>query len=218
MPLRIVTANLFFGRVAPGTIVSLVRELAPDVLAVQELVPAVAEVLESRFAAGANVREGSGLSIGLFLSGRGRIERLPLYSNDALMARLVSGLEVITTHILAPHKLPPWTTIKRRKNDIAALVAHMERDLAVPRVLTGDLNSSPAWPAYRRLRRYLDDAPLLVTEMNGGTPDRTWGPRPGPPSLFRIDHVLTAGVRPVSTEVVDMAGSDHRAVVVDLDF
>ena len=216
MPLRLVTANLFFGRVSSATMESLMDELAPDVLAVQELVPKIADALEPRFAASATVREGSGLSIGLFLAAKGRLERLPLYSYDALLARLNSGLEVITTHIVAPHTPPPWTTIKRRSRDIAALIAHLEQS-DVPRVLMGDLNSSPAWPAYRQLRRYLDDLPSLMARMNGGKPARTWGPWPGAPRLARIDHILSSGVRPLSAEVFDIAGSDHRGVVVDID-
>ena len=215
MPLRLVTANLFFGRVAPETIDTLVDDLAPDVLAIQELVPNIAEILESRFASSAVVREGSGLSIGLFLAEPGRLERLPLYSYDALLARL-DNLEIITTHIVAPHTLPPWTTIRRRRHDVEALIAHLERD-ETPRVLMGDLNSSPVWPAYRRLRRYLDDAPSLLAEMNGGKPARTWGPWPGAPRLARIDHILTSGVRPLFADTFDMPGSDHRGVVVDID-
>ncbi|MFQ5967290.1 MAG: endonuclease/exonuclease/phosphatase family protein [Acidimicrobiia bacterium] len=217
MPLRVVTANLFFGRVAPLTLEALVDDFTPDILAAQELVPPLDDVLESRFAESAVIYEGSGLSIGLFLARAGVIERLPLFSYDALLARLDNDLEVITTHIIAPHKFPPWRTARRRIRDLRAIVEHLEREPDRRRILLGDLNSSPVWPAYRRLARYLDDAPRLLAEQNGSRPDLTWGPWPGSPRVARLDHVLVSGLRALSAEVVDLPGSDHRAVVVDVD-
>jgi len=39
-----------------------------------------------------------------------------------------------------------------------------------------------------------------------------WGPR-----LLRIDHAFVSGVAPVSTSTARVAGTDHSALIVDLD-
>ncbi len=217
MPLRVVTANLFLGRVSASSASDLIERLRPDVLACQELVPTLAAAIGPMFVDGAIHREGHGLSIGLFLAEPARFGSVALASHHAVTARLSSGVEIITTHLPAPHTLPPWKTFKRRAADVASLVAHLRSSPEQPRILLGDLNSSPSWPAYRRLREHLTDAPAAVALGNGHRPARTWGPWPGSPRLVRIDHVLSTGIRPVTTSVAAIPGSDHSAVIVDYE-
>jgi endonuclease/exonuclease/phosphatase (EEP) superfamily protein YafD len=82
-------------------------------------------------------------------------------------------------------------------------------------VLVGDQNTTPRWPAYRRLASTLTDAALETARREGRRPGRTWGLRYGP-RLLRIDHALVAGVTVDDVQVLPIAGSDHHALVVDV--
>ena len=84
------------------------------------------------------------------------------------------------------------------------------------RVVVGDLNATPVWPAYRRLAERLEDAAHSRATHVGDRPGRTWGPWPGSPRMLRIDHVLTAGFEIAHAEVVHIEGSDHAGVFVEL--
>ena len=62
-----------------------------------------------------------------------------------------------------------------------------------PRVLVGDLNSSPSWPLYRHLTRLATDAAVAA-----GTARRSWGPWPSSPRLLRIDHAFVQRLEPLA--------------------
>jgi endonuclease/exonuclease/phosphatase (EEP) superfamily protein YafD len=35
--------------------------------------------------------------------------------------------------------------------------------------------------------------------------------------LLRIDHAFVSGVRPIATSIAQVRGSDHRALIVDIE-
>ncbi|MCB1246114.1 MAG: endonuclease/exonuclease/phosphatase family protein, partial [Acidimicrobiia bacterium] len=76
----------------------------------------------------------------------------------------------------------------------------------------GDMNSSPAWPVYKAMRRRWAD---LAVEASP-EPEPTWAWRPGWRRMLRIDHVFGSGVTAETTGVHAVAGSDHHALVVDV--
>lgn len=128
-----------------------------------------------------------------------------------------STLEVIAVHLTPPHHLPPWRMVRQRRAQVFALREYLASAPDGPRVLLGDLNSTPIWPAYRALSARLADAAILVASLDGGRTVPTWGPRPGWPRLFRIDHALISPhVRVESLRVLDLPGSDHAALVADI--
>ncbi len=60
----------------------------------------------------------------------------------------------------------------------------------------------------------------LVADHAGRTgagTEPTWGWRPGWPRMLRVDHVFGRGVRANGVRVEPIVGSDHAAVVVDLE-
>ena len=83
-------------------------------------------------------------------------------------------------------------------------------------MLVGDFNSTPLWPAYHRVCARMNDAALMVARRRGERPARTWGPWSGAPRLLRIDHGFVAGAEPEGFRVVEVPGSDHSAVVLDV--
>jgi endonuclease/exonuclease/phosphatase family metal-dependent hydrolase len=103
-----------------------------------------------------------------------------------------------------------------RRGQVDGLAAYLSSAEPRPRVLVGDLNSTPRWPAYRRLAAELDDAALIAAARFGRAAAPTWGPYPGSPRLLRIDHVLVDAFEVLDFRVVPIAGSDHSAVVADL--
>lgn len=217
---RLVTANLANDRADAGAFARLVDSLEPDVVAVQELGLAQAEALARVLPHGRldPARDHSGIGIGLRRPGSAAA--LPLARFAGCVATLtlpgVGPVEIVNVHLLAPHVPPPWRTLTTRRRQLRALLAYLRAASPGARAVVGDLNATPLWPAYRRLAARLTDAVAEAARGNGGRPARTWGPWPGSPRLLRIDHVLVSGLVATSVRVLEIPGSDHDAVVVDL--
>ncbi|MGP1347981.1 MAG: endonuclease/exonuclease/phosphatase family protein [Phycisphaerales bacterium] len=90
---------------------------------------------------------------------------------------------------------------------------------AVPVLLMGDFNSTPRSRMHAQIRSAgLRDVHASVGVLRGDTwPAHT---RLVPESLgFRIDHAfVNGGLKPRNSRVLEAFGSDHRAIVVGLDF
>jgi endonuclease/exonuclease/phosphatase (EEP) superfamily protein YafD len=186
-------------------------------VAVQELATVQAEALAGVLPFGRlEVRPHR---MGIALREPGRVRRITLAGRDAYAADVTSTasgavITVVNAHIIAPHMGPPWKVAAVRGRQIHGLEAYL-RSAPRPLVLVGDLNSTPLWPAYRRLSAILTDAAAEIARLERRRPRRTWGLRYGP-RLFRIDHALVAGVMVEKVQVLPIAGSNHYAVVVDL--
>jgi len=221
--LRVVSANLRRGLADAGAFAALVRELDATVLAVQELGPQQAEQLARLFPHGKLEPTPEGTGLGIALRHPGDVERLALPERDAQVARLRAGdwpgmsrdVEVVNAHLANPVIGTP-ASWRFRRGQVDGIAAYLSSAEPCPRLLVGDLNATPRWPAYRRLAAELDDAALLAAARHGRTAERTWGPYPGSPRLLRIDHVLVDGLDVLDFRLVSIAGSDHSAVVADL--
>ncbi len=217
--LRLLTANLQNGGADPGAFAQLVQAVEADVVAVQELTAAQADALARVLPHGKLEPARDHAGMGIALRRPGTVSRLPLPRRDAYKATLAldgATIEVVNVHIVAPHFQPTWRAVAWRRAQIIALEAYLDATPRRRRALAGDLNATPLWPLYRRLARRFRDAAVEVAGRNGHRPARTWGPWPGAPRLFRIDHVLIAGVAAEGARVVALPGSDHSALVVDL--
>jgi endonuclease/exonuclease/phosphatase family metal-dependent hydrolase len=225
--LRLVTANLCNGRADPAAFARLVDGLQADIVAVQELGPAQAEALRRVLPFGMLEPASNYQGMGIALRHSARVARLPLPRRDAFVAELIgpgwpaaerdeTPVEVVNAHIMAPHLQPFWRTVTQRRRQLRALEAYLDAAPRRPRALVGDFNATPRWPVYRRLVTRFNDAALLAAAQDGGRVGRTWGPWPGAPRLFRIDHVLVTGLAVAAARVVTIIGSDHSALVVDV--
>ena len=221
--LRIVSANLRRGLADARAFAALVRELDAAVVAVQELGPLQAEQLATLFAHGKLEPTAEGTGLGMALRHPGEVQRLALPERNAQVARLAAGdwpglareIEVVNVHLANPVIGLP-ASWRYRRGQVAGLAAYLSSAEPRPRVLVGDLNATPRWPAYRRLAAELDDAAQIAASRRGRNAERTWGPYPGSPRLLRIDHVLVDALDVLDFRVVSIAGSDHSAVVADL--
>ena len=178
---RILTANLANGAADAEAFADLVEAAEPDVVAVQELAPdqaeALARVLPLREAgARADPRRHGDRA-----PGAGERRRLRLPYRSAFVAELAwpeddEPVEVLNVHLAAPHVHPVVQRLWDRRGQVRDVIAHLDATPRRRRVLAGDLNATPLWPAYRRLRERLGDAVEEAARRNGRRAERTWGP------------------------------------------
>ena len=221
---RLMTANLLKGGTTAESLYDVLTEIKPDILAVQELTAAVAPVLRDEFPHHQLTIDPESPGVGMAARRPVSWEELPMTGRSAVVATLqpadwpefTGPVEIIAIHLTNPIGGLPWTTARARRGQVTAIERRMATSAVARRVLCGDLNATPMWPAYRRLRRHYQDGIGEVEARQGRRPARTWAPLRKGPKLLRIDHVLVSGLRVVSTQTVPLAGSDHLAVVADL--
>jgi endonuclease/exonuclease/phosphatase family metal-dependent hydrolase len=219
--LRILSANLANGRAHAEAFAALVEEAQPDVVLTQEMDPAQAEALARVMPFGKlePTRDHKGMGIALRDPGSVRWLHLPYRSalvGDVPLAGSEEALEVVNLHLAAPHVQPMARRLRERRGQVRGVIGYVDATPRRRRVLAGDLNATPLWPAYRRLLTRFDDAAVSVARRHGRRPDRTWGPWAGSARLLRIDHVLVRGLHAHATEVRPLRGSDHSALIADL--
>lgn len=198
-----------------------------DVACLQELgidqANAILRVLpHGKLEPGTGPRDHDGM--GIALRRPAAVQRLPLRRRDGRVAELLPGdwpglrapLEILNVHLQAPHAGLPWRVFPERRDQVRAIEAYLRAAPRHQRVVTGDLNATPRWRAYRRLAGWLEDAAAGHAARSGGRPGRTWGPRRLGLALLRIDHVLVRGLEVIHHAVLPLPGSDHRAVLVEL--
>lgn len=210
--IRLLTANLYSGRVRTDSLARILDEWNPDVVAAQELAPDTADVLSDRFGHGLLSPALDTHGVGLVARFPFTVRRLNLPHRDGMVGE--GDFTVWSVHLANPVDFSPSLGARRAQVEVLAKAIG---DPSTPTALVGDLNATPRWPAYKRLTRHLADGVAELAERNGGRPAPTWGYRPWLPALLRIDHVLVAHVKLLEARTLRLGGSDHRALLVDLD-
>ncbi|MDH6225950.1 endonuclease/exonuclease/phosphatase (EEP) superfamily protein YafD [Streptomyces sp. MJP52] len=225
--LRVLTANLQFGRAADA-LVETVRRERPDLVFVQECDPACLDALTSALAAThphLRAVPGDGPA------GSAIVSRLPLAPADPVPAGMgqpgaVAEVDGHRVRLQLAHPAPPtpgrlgawrkeleelrrWARAHRPAGD------HGAAGEGTPVILAGDFNASRDHAAFRRL---LDDGRLAdAAALAGAARTASWPVTGRPVPGVQIDHVL---VSPRFTardaRFLTMEGSDHRAVLVTL--
>ncbi|MFD1149540.1 endonuclease/exonuclease/phosphatase family protein [Saccharothrix hoggarensis] len=211
----VMAANLLVGKAEAEAVVAAVRAHDVDVLALQELTPAMVrdfdragleEVLPHRHFLDEPGASGSGIASRYPLFPRTLTPPSTLGQAGALVDLPGDDLEVLSVH-----PLPPVVDDgpERWQRELAGLP---ERRLDGPvRVLAGDFNATLDHAGLRRLLNggYKDAADEVGEGLNPTWPSGALWPPP-----VTIDHVLVDNRCPVDAfAVVDVPGSDHRAVV-----
>ncbi len=211
--MRIMTANLWNVNVSVDSFAEALDKYAPDIVAVQELDHPAAEALTERYPYGL-VRPGG-------VPGCALVSREPLTvtATELPFRPLLTAPVSVSGHLVtvgAIHLANPVAMhdVKYRRHQVRALLENIEG--YQPMVLVGDYNSSPAWPTYRMIKRHLRDGVKDWATRTGNRTRRTWSYTAGMPKLLRIDHIMVRGVELAGVQVVNIAGSDHRALVADL--
>lgn len=219
--LTVMTANLRYGEADPFRVVQLAKAQHVDVLAAVELTQAAADDLRGAglmtelpyFTGTPDPKHGP--------DGAGLWSRYPLTKQPDWPLRFnapgavvqVPGGAVLFRVVHAAPPVADERGVYRRDYDgilreVRALPATR------PTVVLGDFNATLDNSLLRSLRggRFRD-----AGEKAGSGLVRTWGSAPGSRSLLDLDHVFVdgrIGVR--STDVHDLPGSDHDAVLARL--
>jgi endonuclease/exonuclease/phosphatase (EEP) superfamily protein YafD len=217
--IRLMTANLLYENGATAASLSrAIQDVRPDVLAVQELTAPLTPTLEAQFPH--HFATQADIAVGMGARRPVTWRELPMPHRGAVVAALDPGhwpefagpVEIIAVHLRNPIGLRPRSAARDRADQIGSVERVVAASPATRHVVCGDMNATPAWPAYRRLARSLSDGIAPAT----GRPRRTWAPLRSGPRLLRIDHVFVSGVSVVAATALRVAGSDHHALVVDL--
>jgi endonuclease/exonuclease/phosphatase (EEP) superfamily protein YafD len=218
---RLMTVNLLNGRADAGHLAEILDRLEPHLVLTQEMGPNAAEVIAARY-------PHHDLQPALDHTGRGIASRfdaefgsIPLPWRLGSWARVGIGarhLLVAGVHMPNPIDFPWWMSIRRRRDELDALFSWADSTIGDEAlVVAGDMNATLRWPVYRRLAERWEDLVVTAAQLSGAETAPTWGWRPGWPLMLRIDHVFGAGVLGVATTVEPVRGSDHAALVVDLE-
>ena len=212
--LRVLTANVTFGRVPAAPVVELVRRHRVDVLSVQELTPGfdarlrragLEELLPHDVVRPEDGATGTGLYARHPLRERPAPQGGP-FAQTAAELDWGIGFEVVSVHA------PPPVSAQHVESWHETLDRLRGPDR--PRILAGDFNATLDHRALRALIAgdYTDAAGATGNGLTATWPaDRAL--RPG----IVIDHVLvTRELRPVRTEVLELVRGDHRAVLAEL--
>ena len=217
--LRIMSANLLVDEADPSSLRSVIDEFDPDVIALQELGFASASVIADSHPEGHLDPRDDFMGLGIAAKRPISVERLELPGRSGWGARLDpehwpdlgQPMEVVDIHLLNPVEWPWKTTQTTRRAQIAATRKRVEAS-GLPSIIVGDMNSTPLWPEYKLLAEFGTDAAHAT-----GTAKRTWFQPTWGPRVFRIDHAFVRNITPVKTAVVKVQGSDHLALITDIE-
>jgi endonuclease/exonuclease/phosphatase (EEP) superfamily protein YafD len=222
--MRLMTANLLYKNGASAEALSETLDVVkPDILAVQELTEPISEAITDRFTHHFLTYRPDGAGTAIAADRPITLDVFPLRHRSGVVATLrpehwpefAGPVEILNVHLANPIERLPGAIVTLRRDQIEAVE---ERLATTPhrRVLCGDLNATPAWPAYRRLRHSYRDGVMEAATRQGKRPARTWAYSRRGPRLLRIDHVLVNDLHVEAAEALRVSGSDHFAVVVDL--
>lgn len=233
--LRVLSANLEFGGATEELLAALRRE-RPDLVSVQECDARCVEALRTDAvrrmyphrvmaarpgAKGTAILSRHSLSVGRGVHGTmGMPEaRVAVPARGSHRSHRSHGHadDPLTVRILAVHPLPPKPEyLPGWRRELGRLRVYAAHRSDTPTLMAGDFNSSQDHAAFRRvLDTGMRDTGLLL----GSSRTPTWSPGGLTAPLGpQIDHVLASGdFRPRSLRFLALKGSDHRALLAELD-
>ena len=214
---RLLTANVFFGRASMAELVEIVKTERVDVLSLQEFTPDARSGLEEEGLRAQLPYEVVDPRWGA--AGSGLYSRYPLTALPPLpgtvMAHPRAALELAgrKVEVTAVHPLPPIDPQGRAdwKHSLSTLPTATSGGAL--NILAGDFNATLD---HARFRGLLDRGGYTdAADRDGGGLKSTWG-FSGFPRLT-LDHILippSVAVR--SYDVLRLSGSDHRPVLATL--
>lgn len=216
--LRILTANLEFGGATPGLLAALRRE-RPDLVSVQECAPEVCGVAlegaEVRAAYPYRVIVGGGQAVGSAILSRFPLEPDGAVRGTLAMPRAVVRVAGVPLRFQVAHPMPPEPgQLDLWRRELARLRAVAAGRGPTATVIAGDFNATQDHAAFRSV---LDTGMRDAAALTGHARTPTWPALTAPPLGAQIDHVLvSAAVEPRSARFLDLADTDHRALMVDV--
>lgn len=217
--LRILSINLLVDRADPDDVRRMILDADPDVVCAQELGPRTASVMADLLPHGHLDPRPDLFGLGIATRFPTTIDKLDLEERSGWIARLEPDrwpglkepLDIFNVHLVNPIDRPWGVSRQVRRRQVDEITAEVNaHDVAA--VVIGDMNATPLWREYKRLAEIGTDAARA-----SGSARKTWSPFVFGPRLLRIDHAFVKGVRPMATSVIRVRGTDHRALVVDIE-
>ncbi|MFJ8147626.1 endonuclease/exonuclease/phosphatase family protein [Streptomyces sp. NPDC096048] len=216
--LRVLTSNVEFGQ-GTGELISAVRREKPDIVFVQECEYTCDAALRRDLAADYPHRqavEGGGSEGSVILSAF-PLEATPGVPGTMGMPGAVADVRGHAVRLQLAHPMPPLPDqvgLWRAELDALRDVAAEAGGSGAPSVLAGDFNASQDHAAFRRI---LDTGLRDAARLAGADRTATWPARTAPAFGVQIDHVLVSeDFTAHRARFLDLADTDHRALVVDL--
>ncbi|MFD9038647.1 endonuclease/exonuclease/phosphatase family protein [Streptomyces bottropensis] len=221
---RVMTSNVQFGH-ATDALVRAVHRDRPDIVFVEECEVTCSARLRDTLGDLSGKKplyphrqsvEGYGSTGSVILS------RYPLKSADPIpgsmgMPAAVADIEGRPVRLQLAHPMPPLPgALDTWRQELDALRAYAAKDTRTPTILAGDFNASQDHAAFRAI---LDTGLSDAARLTGQDRRPTWPSATTPRFGAQIDHVLVSREDFSAREVrfVELAGTDHDAVTVDLD-
>ena len=216
--LVVMTSNLQYGQGDPRAVMRIAREHRVDVLSLQEVTPAAIPGLDRvgarRVFPHRMVDERPGAAGSALLARRPLEPSGPPDQSGAAQpegAVNVPGAGRVQVKVI--HPPPPTSRDGVRDWHRLLRLLPGPRDSTTPRILAGDFNGTLD---HREIRRLIDRGWFDAADATGDGLKTTW-PADRPRPELTLDRILVPPpikVRRVS--VVDVPGSDHRAVIAEL--
>jgi endonuclease/exonuclease/phosphatase family metal-dependent hydrolase len=224
--LRILSCNLFSGRANADALTELIEKMSIDLVCAQELSVELAQSISALLPYGDmshdQIHRGNGIASRYPVA----TDRIRMPKRDGWVARLSPRnwqklpcpIEVVNVHISGPHLWPYFPRLVRRKAQLEALLEDSERRTGTPHAIFGDFNSSPIWPVYKKMSaRFVDGARESGISELGFKGTWPYLPWLGIRGLLRIDHCFLWKLSAKRARILEIPGSDHLGLLVDID-
>ncbi|MEV5987173.1 endonuclease/exonuclease/phosphatase family protein [Streptomyces sp. NPDC052051] len=217
---RVLTSNVQYGR-GTAALVTAIRRERPDIVFVEECEHHCSATLRQAFGGPDGVYRYRQAVEGAGSDGSVLLSRFPLKAASGVpgtmgMPGAVADVRGHRVRLQLAHPMPPLMgqlTLWRR--ELGALRSYATAGGDTPTILAGDFNASQDHAEFRRiLDTGLHDSARLADRAR--TP--SWPARVPSPLGVQIDHALVSreDFSVNSARFLDIADTDHRALLVDL--
>lgn len=223
---RIMTLNTLNGRASAKQIVQTVREQHVEVLCLQELTDGMVSDLEAAgidellpyhvVSTGASSISNGGRNGIWTAAPEDNVSRnlLPIETSSMPAASIQIGSR--TVRVVSVHPNSPTRDAEDLWNEGLSIIGSLS-GYDHSYLIMGDFNST--WD-HARFRDLLGSAFVDASQQSGEGFHMTYPSNSSLPSLIEIDHIVYArgsGITVSSLETVEIAGSDHKALVATLE-
>ena len=232
--IKVLSYNVFFKNRSPKTIIKLIKEEQPDVIALQELTPSINRLLNNNLSHKYPYTFSFPLkgTHGLAVYSKFPINKQKLLRNKS-NAPFAQAMEIsthskkinlINVHLSSPaiavenpdRFLPLFhKNYQQRERQYQKIVNYMEARPYPTSIMLGDFNTTPVEPLMRSILSSWDDTHSL---FKSGT-SFTFPNQVKAPLFVRLDYILMRGEITAKTHLVKRTGSsDHLPVISTLLF
>ncbi|MET8247842.1 endonuclease/exonuclease/phosphatase family protein [Streptomyces sp. NPDC005202] len=212
---RVLTSNVEFGR-GTGSLVPVIRREKPDVVFVEECEYTCQATLRRDIGGAYPYRQAvvAGGSQGSLVLSRYALRGTDGVRGTMGMPGAVADVRGHALRLQLAHPMPPLPgQVALWHRELGRLRAFAAGSKG-PTILAGDFNASQDHAAFRRI---LDTGLSDAARLAGADRTPSWPARTAPALGAQIDHVLVSkDFSASSARFLDLADTDHRALLVDL--